>query len=95
MKLNDKTKLQQLLKNAIIDLKYQDADLAQKLAISDQKIRKGCNAQIECSKISTLISMYLMTHHYHAPKSLIQLQAFVSKIAQDYWGKISPIMWFQ
>lgn len=88
-------KLRQLLKNVIIDTKNQDSDFARKLAYCDQRIKKGSNESIECLKISEYISIYLMTHHYKAPKSVIELQTFVSKISQEYRGEISPIMWFQ
>lgn len=95
--MNDdkKNKLRQLLRKAIIDTKSENTEFARKLAYCDQRIKNGCNENIECSKISRNISIFLVTHHYRAPKSVMELQSFVSKISQEYRGEISPIMWFQ
>lgn len=58
--MNDKkkNKLRQLLKKAIDDTKNEEADFARKLADCDQRIEKGCNENIECSRILKNISIF-------------------------------------
>lgn len=94
MKYN-KDKLHQLLYNAIAVMKYQDTNTAIKLAQLDQQVIKGNNKEITSAKIANILSTYLMVNRYKAPKSVIDLQQYVEKIAQVYNGNFSPIMWFQ
>lgn len=70
--------------------KKQDTETARQLACFDQKIKNGANEQIV-----VILSDYLISHKYKAPKSVIELQKYVAKIAQVYNRKFSPIMWFQ
>ena len=89
------SKLHQLLYTAIVDMKKQDTETTRQLTCFDQKIKSGANEQIVSSKIAMILSDYLISHKYKAPKSVIELQKYVVKIAQVYNGKFRPIMWFQ
>ena len=95
MKYDDPNKLHTLLYDAIVAMKQLNPDVARKLATLDQQLKNNESIHIVSSKITVVLSNYLMTHKYKAPKSVIELQQYVEKIAQVYNGKFSPIMWFQ
>lgn len=47
-----------------------------------------------CTKLSSAITSYLITNHFKAPKSVLNLHSNIANAASKYKGLLSFINWF-
>lgn len=87
----EKDKLLNLLFSSYQILKNSDSKFANLLYVSYQKINKGEDYKIICSKISGACNHYILQHIHYVPKPVGELNNLVQEISKRYRLKIGSI----